>query len=131
MAGLCVSMFVCGCRKEDQYEGQWIMSHVDTASFQLGKPVLVEEFGKKLSVNRLNPSSIRVVRDPVFRSVYRMVENLIADGHAIGGSMFWRLDLPMFHDSDRSEALSLFSCMPLTELSALQIECLPTKLMIS
>lgn len=95
------------------------MSHVDTASFQLGKPVLVEEFGKKLSVNRLNPSSIRVVRDPVFGSVYRMVENLIADGHAIGGSLFWRWDLPMFHDSDRSKPPILFCCPQLPDLSDL------------
>lgn len=79
------------------------MSHVDTASFQLGKPVLVEEFGKKLLPHRHNPSSIRVLRDPVFKATFNLLENLIADGRAIGGSMFWKWDLPMFHGSDRSE----------------------------
>ncbi|GMH32385.1 hypothetical protein BSKO_00219 [Bryopsis sp. KO-2023] len=90
-------------RTEENFEAHWIMSHVDTASFRLGKPVLVEEFGKKLMPNRHNPSSIRVLRDPVFKSTYSVVETAIAEGRGIGGTMFWRWDLPMFLGSGRGE----------------------------
>ena len=56
----------------------WLNSHIKNAQ-TLGKPFIVEEFGK--SVNARDPGTISTVRDPVFTAVYNMLSsNLKSDG---------------------------------------------------
>ena len=67
----------------------------------LKKPVVVEEFGKRLVVNEENGDSILGIRDQIFQETYSAIETSVIDGRAIGGSMFWRWDLPMFAGASR------------------------------
>ena len=56
----------------------WLTAHIANAQ-SLGKPFIVEEFGK--SINARDPTIISTVRDPVFTAVYDMLNsNLKADG---------------------------------------------------
>lgn len=56
----------------------WLTSHIANAQ-SLGKPFIVEEFGK--SINARDATTISTVRDPVFTAVYNMLNsNLKADG---------------------------------------------------
>jgi len=56
----------------------WLTAHIANAQ-SLGKPFIVEEFGK--SINARDPTTISTVRDPVFTAVYNMLNsNLKADG---------------------------------------------------
>ena len=56
----------------------WLTAHIANAQ-SLGKPFIVEEFGK--SINARDANTISTVRDPVFTAVYNMLNsNLKADG---------------------------------------------------
>lgn len=67
----------------------WITSHVESAEQRLGKPLLVEEFGKGLEL-RATTDHISTVRNPVFRTVYAEAERLLEERSALGGTLFWR-----------------------------------------
>lgn len=54
----------------------WLRTHALVAAEQLGKPLLVEEFGKKVPPGA-NAAVIKELRDPVFRSVYSSVEKSV------------------------------------------------------
>lgn len=51
----------------------WLRTHSFAAAEHLVKPLLVEEFGKKVPAGA-DAALIRAQRDPVFRSVYSSVE---------------------------------------------------------
>ena len=56
----------------------WLTAHINNAQ-ALGKPFIVEEFGK--SIDQRDPGTISTVRDPVFTAVYNMLNaNLKSDG---------------------------------------------------
>lgn len=90
-------------RSGENFEREWTQSHLDVASRLLGKPLVVEEFGKKLPPYQHNDANIKELRDPIFKTTFSMVEKSITEGSAIGGSMFWRWTLPMFAGHGRGE----------------------------
>ena len=56
----------------------WLTSHINNAK-SLGKPLIVEEFGKSLDMR--SPQTIAEVRDPVFAAVYdALSDSLESDG---------------------------------------------------
>ena len=55
-----------------------MLAHVDEAEAAVRKPLLLEEFGKKLSAVEYVNGSIGGKRDPIFRSMYRTVEDALA-----------------------------------------------------
>ena len=52
-------------------------AHLAEAEAELGKPLLLEEFGKKLSAEGYVNGSILAVRDPIFQSMYQTVEEAL------------------------------------------------------
>ncbi len=54
------------------------MSHLREVETQVGKPLLLEEFGKKLAAAEYANGSILAKRDPIFQSMYTAVEGAIA-----------------------------------------------------
>lgn len=57
---------------------------------------MLGEFGKAIPFTNtskvaLEPGSEEGVRNPFFRGVYRLVEDSVASGGALRGSLFWRL----------------------------------------
>lgn len=62
--------------------GSWLTSHIDNAR-SLGKPFIVEEFGKSLS--KRDPGTIAEVRNPIFKVVYdQLSDSLDSDGYFKG-----------------------------------------------
>ena len=62
----------------------WLTSHINNAK-SLGKPFIVEEFGKAL--DKHDADSIAKVRDPVFTAVYdALSDSLDSDGSFKGTS---------------------------------------------
>lgn len=62
----------------------WLTSHIDNAR-SLGKPFIVEEFGK--SLDKHDPGTIATVRDPIFKVVYDALSNsLNSDGYFKGNT---------------------------------------------
>ena len=58
--------------------GSWLTSHINYSK-ALGKPFIVEEFGK--SLDKRDPGTIAEVRDPVFKVVYdQFADSLDSDG---------------------------------------------------
>ncbi|KAL3133319.1 hypothetical protein ABBQ38_007197 [Trebouxia sp. C0009 RCD-2024] len=67
--------------------GSWLTSHIDNAR-SLGKPFIVEEFGKSLS--KRDPGTIAEVRNPIFKVVYdQLSDSLDSDGY-FKGAAFWQ-----------------------------------------
>jgi len=64
----------------------------------LRKPLLLEEFGKRILPAELSAASIVALRDRVYRLTYALVEAHVARGSPLVGSLFWRWDLRMFRD---------------------------------
>jgi len=82
----------------------WLTAHIANAQ-SLGKPFIVEEFGK--SINARDPTTISTVRDPVFTAVYNMLNsNLKADGIFKG----------MLNSSSESLGPGCLVCLTLVEL---------------
>lgn len=60
------------------FTNSWLTAHIKNAQ-ALGKPFIVEEFGK--SISKRDPGTISSVRDPVFTAVYNQLsDNLKSDG---------------------------------------------------
>lgn len=66
-------------RTTDVFQTGWVMSHLKEAEQLLGKPLLLEEFGKKLSAAEYADGSILGKRDPVFSSMYQAVESALEE----------------------------------------------------
>lgn len=78
-------------------------SHIKAAA-QFGKPLLFEEFGKKLVGDSADDSgSIKKTRDPVYHAAYSSIEEAMAAGKNVQGSLFWRWNMPLFSHMGRGE----------------------------
>ncbi|KAI8471837.1 MAG: glycoside hydrolase superfamily [Monoraphidium minutum] len=79
----------------DQQSGflqQWLQSHLDAAK-SIGKPLLFEEFGKRLD-NPDDAAGVASMRDPVYRSTYAAIEAAVEDNEPLLGSMYWKWAFP-------------------------------------
>jgi hypothetical protein len=82
---------VCGCRA-------------------LGKPAVLGEFGKAIPFDNgseREPGIEKAQRHPFFRGVYRLVEDSVASGGALRGSLFWRLAIKAIDVSSYNYAWSM------------------------
>ncbi len=56
---------------------QWLAAHIKEAEDRLGKPLLLEEFGKKLDKNVGQEQFLKDIkeqRDPIFRTLLAIVK---------------------------------------------------------
>ena len=68
------------CRPETSYQKDWLQAHMDVAKKTLKKPLLLEEFGKKLVAGDdsvLFEQAIDRLRNPVYDTTFQMVEDAI------------------------------------------------------
>ncbi|KAK9815623.1 hypothetical protein WJX72_006999 [[Myrmecia] bisecta] len=66
----------------------WLAAHMAAAK-QLGKPLIVEEFGYQVAYS---DAEITAKRDPVFRAILQAVQQSLAEGGPLRGDLFWRWD---------------------------------------
>lgn len=93
-------------RQEKSYQREWLQAHMDVAKKTLKKPLVLEEFGKKLIAgedNVLFEQAIDQLRNPVFDITYQMVEEALQKGQPLQGSLFWRWDLIIYEDQRRAD----------------------------
>ena len=77
----------------------WLAAHMDDAEARLGKPLILQEFGKALPKAKSAAAWARAVRDkrdPVYAAVYGMVSDALNADRALRGVLFWRWDLPVY-----------------------------------
>lgn len=81
---------------------KWIQSHIAAGSNLTtgSKPIMFEEFGKKLEPAQQTSFMIEQLRDPVYTSTYASVESAINANQPIAGSMFWKMSIPVFDRQD-------------------------------
>ena len=77
-------------RPEESFQKAWILEHMRQAEEELGKPLILEEFGKSLEAG-----DDIARRDQVYRSVQETVEDSAREGHALKGSLFWNWEVPL------------------------------------
>jgi len=89
----------------------WVQSHITTSvnNLNVSKPVLFEEFGKKLDPDQQSAEQIAALRDPIYRSTYASVERAIDRKEPIAGSLFWKWAIPVF---DRQELRGPYGVLP-------------------
>ena len=80
----------------------WIQNHAVDAAQRLGKPLLLEEVGKKVEPAPGTIEQIEAVRNPTFRTIFRTVEHSIASGGALQGAMIWNMDFKIYEQSPHS-----------------------------
>lgn len=68
------------------FEKDWIQTHAQLAK-GINKIYVMEEFGKEAT-----PWEIESVRDPLFSSVYALLDSSIATGEAFKAAMIWQWD---------------------------------------
>jgi mannan endo-1,4-beta-mannosidase len=79
---------------ESTYQSAWrkmqdyLDWHIDTAN-QMGKPIVLEEFGINRDGGSFEPSSTTVYRDRLYQAVFAVLARRAAAGDAIAGSNFW------------------------------------------
>eukprot|EP01026_Neomeris_dumetosa_P036820 TRINITY_DN2976_c0_g1_i11.p1 TRINITY_DN2976_c0_g1~~TRINITY_DN2976_c0_g1_i11.p1 ORF type:complete len:487 (-),score=43.13 TRINITY_DN2976_c0_g1_i11:309-1628(-) len=84
-------------RTSTSCQKQWIQSHTEVANQEIKKPLLLEEFGKKLiEEEEQSKEGVSQLRDPVYRLTYELVEKGIMSRMGMGGSLFWRWHMPKF-----------------------------------
>jgi mannan endo-1,4-beta-mannosidase len=62
--------------------------HIDAAN-QLGKPIVLEEFGINRDQGSYHPTSATVYRDRFYAGIFELLARRAAAGDAIAGSNFW------------------------------------------
>ena len=62
--------------------------HIDTAN-QMGKPIVLEEFGINRDEGSFHPASGTQYRDRFYTQIFTLLERRAAAGDAIAGSNFW------------------------------------------
>ena len=87
----------------------WIEQHGRDAAHRLGKPLLLEEVGKKVEPAPGTPSQIAALRDPVYETVYRSVERSLSEGGALQGSSLWQLEFLIYSESPSTPYGVLFN----------------------
>ena len=94
----CNSVIACThahCRSPDGQQGgflrEWLNSHLEAAE-AIGKPLLFEEFGKRL--DNANADTISRLRDPVYTATYDAVQQALEARRPLLGSLFWKWSVP-------------------------------------
>jgi len=78
----------------ETYDGAWqkmqdyLNWHIDAAN-QMGKPVVLEEFGINRDGGVFSPAATTIYRDRFYTAVYGLLARRAAAGDAIAGSNFW------------------------------------------
>ncbi|KAK9824422.1 hypothetical protein WJX72_010142 [[Myrmecia] bisecta] len=72
------------------FVSNFLQAHIQAAQ-QLGKPLLLEEFGKSITNDNDNLRSS--VRDPYFRAAYQAVQDSLSNSQPLKAAMFWELDV--------------------------------------
>lgn len=81
-------------RFAETYDDGWAKArdylnwHIDTAQ-QMGKPIVLEEFGMNRDGGSFAPTAKTTVRDRYYKEVFAVIEKRAAEGAAIAGSNFW------------------------------------------
>jgi len=65
-------------RSASEYHVDWLEAHMAAAEARLGKPLLLEEFGKRLAPGEASAESITRLRDPVYETSFAAVAKSIA-----------------------------------------------------
>ncbi|KAK9847784.1 hypothetical protein WJX84_007661 [Apatococcus fuscideae] len=81
------------------FQMQWLAAHIKEAEDRLGKPLLLEEFGKKLDKNVGQEQFLKDIkeqRDPIFRTLLAIVKASVKTERALQGWLFWRWDMPVY-----------------------------------
>ena len=81
------------------FRDAWLAAHVAEAAGELGKPLLLEEVGRKMDPAPASAEQLSARRDPVYAAVYEAVEASIAQGGALVGSLYWDWYLPVYGDA--------------------------------
>ncbi|WZN65249.1 mannan endo-1,4-beta-mannosidase [Chloropicon roscoffensis] len=71
-------------RPEDSFQKSWILAHIREAEEELGKPLLLEEFGKSI-----RGSTDVEQRNQVYSLAHELVEDSASKNRALKGSLFW------------------------------------------
>eukprot|EP01024_Parvocaulis_polyphysoides_P019407 TRINITY_DN1878_c1_g1_i5.p1 TRINITY_DN1878_c1_g1~~TRINITY_DN1878_c1_g1_i5.p1 ORF type:complete len:615 (+),score=98.81 TRINITY_DN1878_c1_g1_i5:117-1961(+) len=83
-------------RLDFEFMQNWIQAKQDEAK-SLGKPLLLEEFGKATD-SMFDTQEIAAVRDPIYKEVFETVQNSLDNGGALRGALFWTLNYGQPHD---------------------------------
>jgi hypothetical protein len=68
-------------RSEEDFASEWLEAHMDEAEKKIGKPLLLQEFGKRLTKTHTDgewQDSINDLRNPVFENVYSVVNDALS-----------------------------------------------------
>lgn len=91
----------CACRlpagfipneQQGSFLRSWLDSHLQAAQ-TINKPLLFEEFGKKLDPGA-GPDVISKLRDPVYAASYEAVETAVENNKPLLGSLYWKWAVP-------------------------------------
>ncbi|MEW5298790.1 MAG: hypothetical protein WDW36_001873 [Sanguina aurantia] len=63
----------------EKFLSEWLASHVNASRVLLNKPVLLEEFGKKLVPDDQTSSGVGALRNPVYADTYGELERIITN----------------------------------------------------
>jgi hypothetical protein len=85
-------------RHDPSFLTTWLEKHAEDAQTRLGKPLVLEEVGLKLSGDA-TAADIASKRDPIFSGCYDAVEESISAGGALVGSAFWHWDLRVWGEA--------------------------------
>eukprot|EP01026_Neomeris_dumetosa_P001875 TRINITY_DN1048_c0_g1_i10.p1 TRINITY_DN1048_c0_g1~~TRINITY_DN1048_c0_g1_i10.p1 ORF type:complete len:522 (-),score=65.63 TRINITY_DN1048_c0_g1_i10:651-2216(-) len=86
-------------RTEIQFQIDWVNSHIKEVQDSIHKPLLLEEFGKKLQgKDQQSEKGRRELRDPVYAETYDLVEEHYTKSNksVLTGSLFWRWRTPLY-----------------------------------
>lgn len=81
-------------RKDETYNSAkekaiaYINKHIEFAK-QIGKPIILEEFGIARDLEIYSPASATTTRDDYFNTVFELIYDSAATGAPIAGSNFW------------------------------------------
>ncbi|UPR03103.1 glycoside hydrolase [Chloropicon primus] len=72
-------------RPEESFQRSWILTHMREAEEELGKPLVLEEFGKSIESYEDGIEA----RNQVYRSAHELVEESVRNNRGLKGSIFW------------------------------------------
>lgn len=81
------------------FQKGWVDSHLTINNQYVKKPLLFEEFGRKIEDEEWSVEQVLTKRDPIYKAAYKATEDAIVAGGAMGGAMFWRWALLLHPDS--------------------------------
>jgi hypothetical protein len=82
--------------EDPAFHAAWLARHAADAAARLGKPLLLEEVGRKLEPAPAGAEAIAARRDPIFGAAAAAVERALAERGALAGWLFWQVDLRLY-----------------------------------